>query len=326
MVQEIRWGIVGLGRIAHTFAQDLALVNGGKLTGVASRSLEKAQVFANQYGAEHAFGSYESLFESDAVDVIYIATPHDSHEALSIMAMENGKHVLCEKPLGVNVTQVERMISAAKKNRVFLMEALWSRFNPAIRAVKKLVNEGSIGQLAYLHVDFAFYALDRGAHHRLLNPELAGGSLLDIGIYPVFLSYLLLGKPQNILASSKFYETGVEIQTSMIFEYENAQALLYSGLNSKSEMKAEITGTEGSIFLHPKWHEAEGYTIESDGKTTNFELPTPGNGYTYEIEEVHSCLQSEKLQSDLWSLKDSLNLASILFEIRRKTGITFPFE
>lgn len=326
MDQEIRWGIVGLGRIAHTFAQDLALVKGGKLTSVASRSLDKARDFAGRYGAENAFGSYGELFESDTVDIIYIATPHDSHEVLTIAAMDNGKHVLCEKPMGVNVAQVERMVASAKENDVFLMEALWSRFNPAIKAVKGLIDEGGIGDLAYLHADFAFYALDRGAKHRLLNPELAGGSLLDIGIYPIFLSYLLLGKPKKILANSKFYETGVEIQTSMIFEYENAQAVLYSGLNSKSEMKAEITGAKGSIFLHPKWHEAEEYSVEIDGEITKYVLSTPGNGYTYEIEEVHSCLQSNKRESNLWSLGDSLNLAGILYEIRQITGISFPFE
>ncbi|NNE78412.1 MAG: Gfo/Idh/MocA family oxidoreductase [Pricia sp.] len=326
MAHGIRWGIIGLGRIAHSFAKDLALVSGGKLNGVASRSMEKAQEFAKEYDVKHAYGSYEALFESDVVDVIYIATPHNSHENLSIEAMAGGKHVLCEKPLGVFPNQVERMIASANSNQVFLMEALWSRFNPSIKRSKQLIADGEIGQVGYLHADFAFHALDRDVGNRLLNPDLAGGSLLDIGIYPVFLAYLMLGMPKEIKASSNFFKTGVEMQTSMIFNYENAQALLYSGLSTKSEMKAEITGTAGTIFLHPKWHEAQGYSIEKAGEIVSYELPTIGRGYTYEIEEVHACLASKKLQSDLWSHTDSTNLAKLLYEIRLKTGITFPFE
>ncbi|SIS56103.1 Predicted dehydrogenase [Zobellia uliginosa] len=326
MVEEIRWGIVGLGSIAHTFAKDLALVTGGTLTAVASRSLEKAKTFADEYGAAHTFDSYEALFESKEVDVVYIATPHTSHEALSISAMENGKHVLCEKPMGVNPDQVARMIAVAEKNKVFLMEALWSRFNPSIRKAKQLVESGEIGSVAFVHADFAFYALNRDPDNRLLNPDLAGGSLLDIGIYPIFLSYLLLGMPKNIQASSHLYKTGVEMQTSMIFDYEGAQAILYSGLNSKSEMKAEISGTEGSIFLSPRWHEAQGYSIEKEGELVDYDLPTKGKGYTYEIEEVHSCLASGMVQSSMWSHRNSVDLARLLYEVRQKSNIIFPFE
>ncbi|MBT9189447.1 Gfo/Idh/MocA family protein [Zobellia russellii] len=326
MAQEIRWGIVGLGSIAHSFAKDLALVSGGRLTGVASRSMDKAKEFADEYGAPHTFDSYEALFKSAEVDVVYIATPHTLHEDLSIKAMENGKHVLCEKPMGVNPQEVSRMIASAKKNKVFLMEALWSRFNPSIQKAKQLVEQGEIGSVGFIHADFAFYALGRDPKNRLLNPNLAGGSLLDIGIYPIFLSYLVLGMPKNIQASSRLFKTGIEMQTSMIFEYEEAQAILYSGLNSKSEMKAEISGSEGSIFLHPRWHEAQGYSVEKDSVLTNYDLPTHGKGYTYEIEEVHACLASGELESKLWSHQNSKDLADLLFQVRQKTGVIFPFE
>ncbi|CAM3367206.1 Gfo/Idh/MocA family protein [Zobellia roscoffensis] len=326
MTQAVRWGIVGLGSIAHTFAKDLALVSGGTLTAVASRSIDKAKEFANEYGAAHTFDSYDALFESNEVDVVYIATPHTSHEVLSVRAMEKGKHVLCEKPMGVNPEQVARMIAVAEKNQVFLMEALWSRFNPSIQEARQLVQNGEIGSIGFIHADFAFYALGRDAENRLLNPNLAGGSLLDIGIYPIFLSYLFLGMPKKIQASSHFYKTGVEMQTSMIFEYENAQAILYSGLNSKSEMKAEISGNEGSIFLHPRWHEAQGYTIEKEGELIDYGLPTYGRGYTYEIEEVQDCLISGQLQSNIWSHQNSKDLARLLYEVRQKSGVIFPFE
>ncbi|MDB2606994.1 Gfo/Idh/MocA family oxidoreductase [Zobellia sp.] len=326
MEEKVRWGIVGLGNIAHTFAKDLALVSGGVLAGVASRSLDKAKIFADEYGAAHIFGNYEELFNSKDVDVIYIATPHTSHETLTIKAMEKGKHVLCEKPLGIDPEQVSRMITSAKKNNVFLMEALWSRFIPSIQKVKELVENGKIGAIGFLRADFAFYALDRDPQKRLLNPNLAGGSLLDIGIYPIFLSYLLLGMPRKIQGSSHFYKTGIEVQTSMIFDYDEAQAILYSGLNSKSEMKAEISGSKGSIYLQPRWHNAQGYSIEKEGELINYNAPTQGKGYTHEIEEVHSCLSSGKFQSTIWSHQNSVDLARLLYEVRQKSGIIFPFE
>ena len=322
----IKWGIVGAGNIAHSFSKDLALVNGGVLTAVASRDLDKARSFANEYGAPNAFGSYEELFTSDTVDVIYIATPHTTHAALSIAAMKAGKNVLCEKPVGVNKGEVEEMIKVAKENNVFFMEALWTRFNPTIKKVKELVDNGTIGDIGYLHADFAFYALDRDENGRLLNPALAGGSLLDIGIYPIFLSYLMLGIPKDIKATANFHKTGVEVQISMIFNYEKAQAILYSGLNSNSEMKAEIAGSKGSIFVHRRWHETSGYTLEIDGDSTVVEVGKVGKGYTYEIEEVHKCLNAGKTESDLWSHQNSRDLIEIMDTVRSKTGIVFPFE
>lgn len=322
----IKWGIVGAGNIAHSFSKDLALVIGGELTAVASRDLDKARSFANEYGAPNAFGSYEELFTSDAVDVIYIATPHTTHAELSIAAMKAGKNVLCEKPVGVNKGEVEAMIKVAKENNVFFMEALWTRFNPTIKKVKELVDNGTIGDIGYLHADFAFYALDRDENGRLLNPALAGGSLLDIGIYPIFLSYLMLGIPKDIKATANFYKTGVEVQISMIFNYEKAQAILYSGLNSNSEMKAEIAGSKGSIFVHPRWHETSGYTLEINGDSSVVEVGKVGKGYTYEIEEVHKCLNAGKTESDLWSHQNSRDLIEIMDTIRSKTGIVFPFE
>ncbi|SKB45540.1 Gfo/Idh/MocA family protein [Maribacter arcticus] len=322
----IKWGIVGAGNIAHSFSKDLALVSGGELTAVASRNLDKAQSFATEYGAPNAYGSYEELFNSKMVDVIYIATPHTTHARLSIAAMKAGKSVLCEKPAGVNKGEVEEMIKVAKENKVFFMEALWTRFNPTIKKVKELVDNGTIGDIGYLHADFAFFALDRDENGRLLNPELAGGSLLDIGIYPIFLSYLMLGMPKDIKASANFHKTGVEVQISMIFNYEKAQAILYSGLNSNSEKKAEIAGSKGSIFVHPRWHETSGYTLEIDGDSSVVELGKVGKGYTYEIEEVHNCLNAGKTESDLWSHQNSRDLIEIMDTVRNKVGIVFPFE
>lgn len=326
MEEKLRWGIIGPGKIAHSFAKDLQLVKGNELVAVASRSLEKAVDFGRQYNAKFTFGSYDELFKCDSVDVIYIATPHMAHASLSIQAMDHGKHVLCEKPLGVNSSEVEQMIAGSVKNGVFLMEALWSRFNPSIRKVKSLVDSGAIGELRYLYATFAFYGLDKEPAGRLLNPDLAGGSLLDIGIYPVFLAYLMMGKPERIFSTSKVLANGVEIQTAMIFDYPGSQAVLYSGLSSKTEMKAELAGIGGNLYLQPRWHETQAYILERDGQSQTHELPTLGKGYTHEIIEVQECLKAGKTESDMWSHQNSLDLIGLLDDIRKQNALVFPFE
>ncbi len=326
METKIRWGIVGPGNIARKFVSDLLLVDDAEVTAVASRSMERAKEFADEYGVKHTFGDYDALFQSGKVDVVYIATPHNFHKDLSVKALENGIGVLCEKPMGVNRPEVVEQVNTSKKHNAFLMEAMWSRFNPSIQKVKQLVDAGDIGELKYLYADFAFYGLDKGLDSRLLNPNLASGSILDIGIYPIFLSYLLLGMPDEIMATSKFHENGTELQTSMIFDYESAQSVLYSGLTSNSRMEAEISGTEGELFLNPRWHHADGYTLVKDEQTNKFELPLTGFGYYHEILEVHKCLKEHKIESDLWSHQNSLDLSELLDTVREICGISFPFE
>ena len=326
MESKIKWGVVGPGKIARKFASDLQLVQDAALTGVGSRNLQRAQEFANEFDVPHVFGNYEELFQSPEVDVLYIATPHNFHKDLAIGAMENGKHVLCEKPLGISKAEVEEMVTASKRNNVFLMEAMWSRFNPTIQKVKQMIDDGESGKLCYLHADFAFYALDRDEGSRLLNPDLASGSVLDIGIYPIFLAYLLLGMPDKILAASNFHPNGTELQTSMIFDYDQAQAVLYSGLTSRSSMIAEVSCTEGELLLNSRWHEADGYRLVKEGEEQEFPMPLTGIGYYYEILEVNKCLKEEKIESDLWSHQNSLDLSELLDTVRKKCGITFPFE
>lgn len=324
MEKKIRWGIIGLGHIAHNFVKDLLLVQDADIQAVASRDLEKAKVFSAEYGIPLTFGSYQELLDCQEVDVVYIATPHTHHAEISIMAMDHGKHVLCEKPMGINRSQVESMIAAAMKNKVFLMEALWSRFNPAIRKVKSLIDQGEIGSLVYLHADFAFYALDRDLQGRVLNPQLAGGSLLDIGIYPIFLAYLLLGKPKAILSTSNFHTNGAEVQTSIIFQYPHTHALLYSGFTGRSEVTAQISGSQGSIYLPNRWHHAQGYSLEKDGERKEYKMPTTGRGYYHEIEEVQRCIRQGELESDLWSHQNSLDLITLMDTIRKQNDIDFP--
>lgn len=223
-------------------------------------------------------------------------------------------------------SEVEELITVARKNEVFLMEGLWSRFNPSIKKIKALIDDGEIGNVSYLHADFAFYGLDRGEDSRILNPNLASGSLLDIGIYPIFLAYLILGNPKEISAFSNFHSNGTEIQTSIIFQYANAQAVLYSGLTSQSKMEAEISGQKGELFIHPRWHEANGFSLTKNSRSIDFKLSMEGNGFVHEIREVHDCLKTGKFESDLWSHQNSLDLISLIDKIRLQTGVVYPFE
>ena len=239
------------------------------------------------------------------------------------------KHVLCEKPLAVNRHQVQSIIDASKKHNVFMMEAFWSRFNPTIQAAMDHVSNKDIGEVNYINADFTFFR-DDPDDSRMLSMELAGGSLLDMGVYPVFLAYLIFGKPQQVLATGRFHTTGFDLQMAAILKYENGIANIMSGFKSQSDMVAKIYGTNGRIFIHPIWHETKGYTlIQGNGgdlKTQTFSLPTNGKGFTYEIEECRKCIIQNKIESDLWSHQNSLDLIEITDTIRRQMGLKYPFE
>lgn len=323
---NIKWGIIGCGNIAGKFAADLALVKGADLCAVASRSKEKAADFAKKNNAAKAYDSYETLFNDSDIDILYIATPHFSHAELSIKAMEHGKHVLCEKPLAINKNDALKMIETSKRTNCFFMEALWTRFNPVFVEVLKRIINGEIGTVNYINADFAFKS-NHALESRVFNLELGGGALLDIGIYPVFLAYAILGIPDKINASALFKkETGADIQTSMLFNYKKASAVLYSGFTSDSDMIARISGSEGQIHILDRWHHSDDFTIIKDTNKETISIPRNGIGYSHEIEECHKCLNQNKIESDLWSHQNSLDLISILDDIREQIGLVYPQE
>jgi predicted dehydrogenase len=322
---SLNWGILGLGKIAHKFVKDLDMVENCHLTAVASRSIVNAKYFADQYNAKYFYAAYHALFINEEVDIIYIATPHNSHFKYALEAMNHGKHVLCEKPLAVNRKQVLQLIETSKANNVFLMEALWSRFNPSIEAVLSHVQNQDIGDVNFINADFSFYG-DADPESRLFNMKLAGGALLDIGVYPIFLSYLILGYPEEIVAKAIMHETGADLQTSAILKYKKGFANIMCGFRSDSDMVAKIFGTKGRISIDKSWHESEGYKIEKDGVIESHSLPTKGKGFTYEIMECLNCIAEGKIESSKWSHHDSLNLISICDEIRSQIGLTYPFE
>ena len=324
--KKIKWGIIGCGNIANKFASDLALINDAELAAVASRSIERAIEFAQKHNSEKAYKSYDELFLDANVHIVYIATPHTSHAELSIKAMEHGKHVLCEKPLALNKNEARAIIKTSQRLGKFFMEALWTRFNPSLTAIKKHIDNGDIGEIKFINVDFTFKT-NKSLNSRVLDLNLGGGAVLDIGIYPAFLVYLLLGIPKEILAKSIFHEvTKCDMQTSMIFHYDAAQAILYSGFASKSELVARISGSEGQIHLHNPWLVAQGYTVFKNNKERVFDLPTSGIGFSHEIMECHDCLRTNKIESKTWSHQNSLDLISILDTVREQVGLKYPQE
>lgn len=322
-IKSIKWGIVGLGNIAHKFANELHLVDRAELVAVASRNKEKAETFAHMYHCPKAYDSYEAIMKDDTIDILYIATPHNSHAELSLLALENNKHVLCEKPIALNYQDAEKMIAASKKHNKFFMEAFWTRFNPSFKAAFEDIKKGELGQIHYINADFAFSANEKNKS-RLFDLKLGGGSLMDIGVYPLFLAYTLLGIPEKIYAQSIFHPSGVDTQTAMILQYPGAQAILYSGICHTSNMKAIISGTEGRINLDTIWYMTESYTLIKNNTETKYSLPTNGIGYTYEIEECHQCIQNNLIESQLWSHQNSLDLIKIVDDVKKQIGLDFP--
>lgn len=322
--KKINWGIIGLGNIAHQFATDLQLVEDAKLYAVASRSYEKASAFTNKYNATKAYDSYLELITDSNIDIVYIATPHNLHAELSIKALEHGKHVLCEKPVALNLTEAALMIKASRENSRFFMEAFWTRFNPSFRDVLFKVKQGLLGEIKYINADFAFNIGNPSG--RMADFTMGGGSLLDMGVYPLFLAYMILGNPIKVLASANFFDTGADKQTSMILHYNEAQAVLHSSFVSSSNMIATISGTEGRINLHPMWNETQGYSLIQNNKQVDYQFPTNGKGFTYEIEECHRCINNNQLESKLWSHQNCLDLIKIVDDVRSKTGLKYPSE
>ncbi|WP_428231788.1 Gfo/Idh/MocA family protein [Flavobacterium sp.] len=317
----IKWGIIGLGNIASQFARDLWLLEDAELNAVASRNKYEALEFGLKNNCRKTYGSYEELFKDAEVDIVYIATPHNSHAELSIKALEHGKHVLCEKPMSLSYKDSVRMVEASRKHNKFFMEAFWTRFIPSVKEVLEKVNQGIIGDVKYVKADFAFYA-DEKQGGRLFDKNLGGGALFDIGVYPLFLSYLLLGIPKEIMAKSICNKNGIDLQTSMILQYENAQSILHASIVSESDMKATISGTKGHIQLNSPWVAANGYSVVKE-KETHFSLPNLGKGYTYEATECHKCIRNNQIESQLWSHQNSLDLSKMVDEIKTQIGLGF---
>ncbi len=327
MKETINWGILAPGRIAHKFAHDLQLAEGARLHAVASRSLERARDFANQYGAHYAYGSYEEILACPDLDVVYVASPHSHHAEHTLLCLEQKIPVLCEKPLAMNARQARQMIAAARACDTFLMDAIWTRFIPAFNEALELLEGGIIGDLKTIRADFGFRATFP-PEHRVFNLALGGGALLDVGIYPVFLATLLWGKPSAVKASAVFGPSGADDSCAMLLEHPgNRLAILDASLAVLTNTEAFIYGETGTMHLPGRFHHPTQLAVSYYEKPTEyFGHPYTGNGYYHEIVEVGDCLRSNKKESTQLPLDFSLQLMEVLDEIREVAGIVYPEE
>ncbi|MGM0566959.1 MAG: Gfo/Idh/MocA family protein [Bacteroidota bacterium] len=323
MSRKIKWGIIGLGQIAHKFAADLMLSNDAVLHGVASRELNKARLFAKKFKSIKHYDSYEALANDSDIDVIYIATPHVFHFENTMMCLRKGKAVLCEKPMGMNADEVNIMVQEAKSRNLYLMEGIWTRFIPATEKLIEILNQKIIGEVFSVRADFGFKG-DFNPESRLYNKKLGGGSLLDIGIYPVYLSLLTLGIAKDLKAMARMTQTGVDSYCSMLFNYENgSKAILESTTEANTPTEAFIYGSKGSIKLHSRFHHTEKLTISRNGEKEILDIKYEGNGYIHEIKEANRCLINQEVESPKLPLKTSLNLISLIDRVKEEIGLKY---
>lgn len=327
MATPIRWGILSTGRIARLFAQGLTALDDAKLVAVGSRTVETANAFGDQFGVPHRHASYSDLARDPEVDAIYVATPHPFHKANSIICLEAGKAVLCEKPFTINAHEAEAVIQVARNKRVFLMEAMWTRFIPIVAKAREWVAAGIIGEPRIVSADFGYRA-NINPQSRIFNPALGGGALLDVGIYTISFASMIFGpNPVHIESLAHLGETGVDEQAAVILGYEGgALALLSTAVCTSTPQEARIIGTEGKILLHPPFWKGTRATLQTSDKEENLELPLKGNGYNYEAAEVSRCLRAGELESRIIPLNETIAIMKIMDRIRAQWGLKYPME
>ena len=327
----IKWGILGAGNIARKLAADIALVENAKLVAVGSRTRENATQFAKEFRIAHVHDSYESLAKNPDVDVIYVATPHSHHHENTLMCLENNKAVLCEKAFAVNHRQANEMVEKAKQKNLFLMEALWTKFLPHYIKMKEVVDSGQLGNISSVFINFGFQPR-QPVPARLFDRALAGGTILDIGIYNVFIAMSVLGRPDEIEAHMTPAPTGVDQQCSVLFKYNNgAMAQLFSSFVAHLPTEADINGSDGRLRLTHRFYAPESthelYPEKMDSKQqVPFHHPQKGWGYQYEIKHVCDCLEKNLKESPVMTLNDTLTLMQVLDEIRMKAGIRYDAD
>ena len=316
-MDKLRWGILGAGRIAGVFAEGLRGLVDAELVAVGSRTAEAANAFADRYGVPRRHAGYAALVADPEVDVIYVATPHALHKEQTLLCLAAGKPVLCEKPFAINAGEAAEMIAAARERGLFLMEAMWTRFLPHVARLRELLAAGAIGEVRQLRADFSFRtAFD--PRSRLFDPALGGGGLLDVGVYPVSLAWMVLGPPSRVVTLAELGATGVDEQAAMLFGYPGGQlAVLTCATRTGAPHEALLLGTEGMIRLHDAWWRPTAMTLSVAGRPDELiEIPASGNGYGYEAAEVTRCLRAGRLESDVMPLD----------EVRAQWGLRYPGE
>ncbi|HET9647092.1 MAG TPA: Gfo/Idh/MocA family oxidoreductase [Microlunatus sp.] len=320
--RDIRWGIVGPGRIAAQVVQDFAVTPHAVALACASRSLQRAETFAARHGLERAYGSYREIVADPEVDALYIATPHPQHHAVALAAIEAGKALLIEKTFAATVAGAEEIIRAARDRGVFVMEAMWTRFQPAIVAVRDLIADGAIGDVrqvqADLGVDRPFDPTDR-----LFDPAQGGGAMLDLGVYVVSLAQHILGDPTRVDVSGSLAPTGVDAEAGLLLSYDDgrAAALLIS-LRGATPGSARIQGTRGWIDIPPRFHHPRRIVLQRGGaEPEEIVRPPIGGGYAHELVEVTEGVRAGATESAIMPLRDTLAVQRVLNSACERLGV-----
>lgn len=324
----IRWGIVGAGGIARRFAEACNNTEGASLQAIASRSKEKAEGFAREFGIPHSFGSYEEMAAFDGIDAAYIATPHATHGPFAILFMNHGKAVLSEKPITVNCRELQKMIDCAKRNKVFLMEAMWARLTPGTIKILEIVNSGALGKIKGVQAAFCYDMSDDLGHHAF-NPVYGGGSLLDVGCYCLsFASWLMDSPVEDIAAQAELGVTGVDVHCCVLIKYESgAIASLTSAMLLRKPGEGYIFGDKGYIKMTDRFYAPQEFTVYIDGQEPQvYHCPFYGNGFEEQIMETNRCLRDGKLESDIIPHAQSMKIMGQMDEIRKKIGVKYPLD
>ncbi len=324
-MSKIRWGIAGPGVIAHKFAEAIGNVDEAELVAIASRSLERAEKFASEFNITNTFSSYEEMAASSSVDAVYISTAHPFHKSCAEIFLNAKKHVLCEKPLCVNAKQAKELKACAEKNGVFLMEAMWTRFLPAIKELKTIIDSGEIGEVMGMNADFC-YSIECSEDPKLFKNDLAGGSLLDVGVYALHLASVVFGDiPESISAFANI-DNGVDLHTQMLLKYKSGQiAALSSAIKLEKPADAYIYGTKGSVYI-PEFYQADMLIVRTGEEEKTLSLPYDGNGFEGEIREVCNCINNGTLQSEALPLAESIKMIEQMDLIREQVGLVYPMD
>lgn len=325
MSNVINWGILGCGGIARKFVQSIRAVDDAQLVAVASRTVGKAEAFAKEWDVPHAYALYEELLSRDDIVAVYVATTHNFHYECVKLALEYNKAVLCEKPFTVSAWETEELIQLARQKKLFLMEGMWTRLLPAMTQIRTWLSDGVIGIIKQVRADIGF-AAKKDPEGRLFNPALAGGALLDVGIYPIsFASMVMQRQPSEITPIAKIGETGVDEQSFYLFDYDHETfGVLSSAIQACLAGRAEIIGTEGAIVVPEAFYNTQRAELHRPGEQIIKQFPCPPQeGFKYEIEELVRCLQNGEQESHIMPLDETLAIMQTLDRIREQLGLHY---
>ena len=324
-VDPIRWGIVSTGGIARTMAGELSLVEDARLTAVSSRSAQRAQAFAAEFGVERVYDSVDELLTDDAVDIVYVATPHAQHAPIVGAALDIGRAVLCEKVFTTSLSDTEQLVQRARDRRIFCMEAMWTRFTPLVARTRQIIADGGIGELRTVVADLGFVA-PRDPRHRLWDPVLGGGAMLDLGVYPVAFAQMVLGEPEKVAAHGSISPEGVDAEAGLLLGWDGgAHALLDISLLAHSAGAATVIGTRGRLTLSPRFHHPTRLVHTGvDGSVQVHEREHEGRGYVPMLRAVQECLRDGRTESEVMPLGDTVAVMRVLDRALRQLGVHYP--